>query len=181
MGHSQKLNWLSFLCVSFLVVLPASADWRGVAARSGFFGKYSLSGNYSPSENHEFELGIGSYSIGATYYGQLNAAYRYGYWHVPWQEKRWTPQAGVFTIYSLDQKHFFTESPGKYPSPNYYDQTSYRWGLEFGFTLAFLSTGLDAGYRFRILDTGVIAFYNNGHRDLQYYCSSALELRYNFQ
>lgn len=161
--------------------LHAQALWRAAINRSGFFGKYGAAAIYSSTENHEFELGLGAYPIGSTNYGQLNLAYRYGFWHIPWNERLWTPlQFGAFFIYSLDGYHFFNESPSKYPSPGYYDETRYRYGAEIGSNLAFLYSGIEVGYRLRIIDTGFVAIYNNAHRDLQYYVSSGLELRYRF-
>lgn len=100
---------------------------------------------------------------------------------MPWENRLWTPlQFGVFFIYSLDGYHFFANSPSQYPSSGYYDETRYRYGAELGSTFAFLSSGIELGYRLRILDNGMVAIYNNAHKDLQYYVSSGLELRYRF-
>lgn len=112
---------------------------------------------------------------------QSNLAYRNSLWQVPLEEKTWVPlQLGVFTIYSLDGSHFFLQSPSKYPSAGYYDQTAFRWGIEFGTSLIFRENRYAVSYHFRILDNGFVAVYNNFRRDLQYYVSSGINLQYRF-
>lgn len=83
-------------------------------------------------------------------------------------------------MYAMNDKKYFLRSPGKYPYPEYYDETALRYGLEFGTTLTFMPSRLAIGYRVRIFDNGVIAAFNKNNRDLQYYISSGLSLQYLF-
>lgn len=88
--------------------------------------------------------------------------------------------ARFFTVRSWDRHNYFMTSPDKYPYEQYYDETALRYGLEFGSTMTFKDYNFAVAYRLRILDSGLIAVYNNKNRDLQYYISSGVSLQYVF-
>jgi hypothetical protein len=158
------------------------AQWSLSLEHAGFFGKYALGGIYEFNASHAAELSLGFFTAdGGGWNYQSNLAYRNSLWRVPWKEKIWVPlQVGVFTIYSLDGRRFFLQSPSKYPDAAYYDQTALRWGLEFGTSLIFRENRYALSYHFRILDNGFVAIYNNFRRDLQYYVSSGINFQYQF-
>lgn len=158
----------------------ANAEWRALAERAGFFGKYSLGVSYEWNNTQATDLLIGTYEVADKNYYQANFAYRYSRWEVPFYGHSWRPvQLGGFIVASLDNGRFFVTSPSKYPYPEYYDETAVRWGAELGSTFTFKSR-FAIGYRLRIFDNGLIALYNNTNRDLQYYISSGLSLQYAF-
>lgn len=158
------------------------ADVLVSVATGGYFGMASLGALYQPNSHNELELSAGLYHAGLTDYTQFNFAYRYAHWQLPWEDRLWTPiVAGIFVVYSVDPKNFFSESPDKYPSPGYYDQTQYRWGVEAASKLALSQSRYEIAYWFRIIDIGLVAIYNNAHRDLQYFVSSGFSLRYRFE
>lgn len=147
----------------------------------GFLGEFGVGAIYEWESPHSVELSIGSYRIDSKDQWQSNLAYRYACWKIERHNKQWTPmQIGFFTMRSWDSEHYFLEGPSQYPYSNYYDQTAFRWGIEFGSILKFMNTGIAVAYHLRVLDTGIIAIYNNGQKDLQYYVSSGLALRYYF-
>lgn len=149
--------------------------------RAGFFGRWGLGGIYELNRRHSFELSVGNSVIEHKDHYQANLSYRYSQWEVVIADYRWLPfQVGMFTMYSLDQSRYFLESPGKYPSPGYYDGTALRSGIDFATTLIWMRSSLGVAYHLRVLDSGVVAIYNNKNRDLQYYISSGISLRYLF-
>lgn len=177
MGYAQKLVAVMVLSFSF----PCSAEWLGTASVAGFFGKYSLGVAYV-SSHHETEFSVGAYSNASHTELQSNLAYRYSPWIVAvLDDKIWNPiQIGLFGLFSWDEKTYFTNSPSHYPTPGYYDQTALRLGVEFGTSLLLPNSRWSVAYFIRVLDSGLIAFYNNDRKDLQYYISSSLSLRYHF-
>lgn len=176
MGHTQ----IAFI-IFFLIGLPAQAQWQATINRMGFFGRIGGGAIYTWNDVHSVEGSLGLFAMDDKDYGQINMAYRYSRWQVQHYERLWTPmQVGVFLTRALPTKQYFKASPSKYPSADYYDQTALRGGLEFGTSVMFSKTNLGVAYHMRVLDAGLIAFYNNAHRDLQYYVSSALSLRYQF-
>lgn len=177
MGYAQKL----ILLLGLLGCNPARGYWLATIGTKGFFGDQSVGGIYF-SQHHELELSLGTYSRGGGDSTQANAAYRYSKWVLPFLgDTIWHPiQVGLFSTYSLDRKHYFLESPAKYPYEDYYDQTAFRWGIDLGSNIFWSAVQVSLAYHIRVLDTGVIAIYNNSHKDLQYYISSGLSLRYHF-
>lgn len=177
MGYAQKL----IVMITLLFSWTSSADWLGTVSTAGFFGKYSLGIAYQ-NEHHEGEFSLGSYSNAGRTELQSNLAYRYSPWIEPvLTDKIWRPiRVGVFGLFSWDEKTYFTNSPSYYPTPGYYDQTALRLGLEVGTSMTLPSRNLSVAYFIRVLDSGMIAFYNNTRKDLQYYISSSLSLRYHF-
>lgn len=160
---------------------PASATFLATFDYSGFFGLYALGLIYRINESNEAEVSVGMYRIDHKHYRQTNFSYRYSHWLVSFHEYEWRPlQVGFFGIFAGDGGKYFSESPSKYPSPGYYDQTSTRLGFEAGSTFTFTPNKLEIAYRIRVLDTGLLAVYNNAHRDLQYYMSTGLSLHYIF-
>ena len=124
-------------------------------------------------------MSLGWYSIGEKDFHQLNLAYRRALWLLQWDEKKWVPvQMGGFLVTAIDNDTYFFTSPKKYPDAGYYDQTAYRYGVEFGSSYSYKK--FEFSYLLRIMDTGVIALYNNAHRDLQYYLSSGFSFAYRF-
>lgn len=159
----------------------SAQPWLLSADRAGFFGKYALGLIYQFSIKHEVALSVGVSSTGNTYYGQINTAYRYAPWLFSIEPNTWKPlQIGFFAVYSLNDGDYFFNSPSGYPTPDYYDRTDLRLGLDTGTTFVFEKTGIELSYRLRVLDLGFVALYNNAHRDLQYYISSGLEFHYRF-
>lgn len=149
--------------------------------RAGFFGRWGLGGIYEFNKHHAVELSLGSYTVEHRAHYQTNFSYRYSNWEVAVTEHIWRPlQVGLFGLYSLDNDRYFLESPKKYPSPGYYDGTAMRWGIDFATTFVWVQSSLGFAYHLRILDSGVVAIYNNKNRDLQYYISSGFSLRYLF-
>jgi hypothetical protein len=121
------------------------------------------------------------YSNGGDTDYQSNFAYRYSPWRILWNEIVWKPvQVGIFALYSWDQSNYFLKSPNKYPSGDYYEQTAFRWGIEFGSQIGFWLDRWAIGYSVRITDAGVIALYNNTERDLQYSSSSGVRVECSF-
>ncbi len=150
------------------------------AEYAGFLGTYSLGGGYSFNEKHSLEFLIGTYNNGRAHY-QSNLLYRYSRWSVPFKNRTWIPlQIGVFILQSWDHKNYFNKSPEPYPEENYYESTLIRSGLELGSTILVPEYNLGISYRYRMLDNGLVAIYNNTNRDLQYYTSSGLGLQYYF-
>ena len=146
----------------------------------GFFGKFSLGAAYRFNEYNDVETTLGFYTVDKRYYHQLNLAYRHSPWQITWDDQKWNPVLiGIFGVVSLDNEDFFMSSPSKYPG-GYYDQTAYRYGFEFGSKYGFSGHHIELSYYLRILDSGLVALYNNAHRDLQYYMSSGLSLFYLF-
>jgi hypothetical protein len=179
MGHAQKLGLI------FLMMLTlagrAEAAWQLTLDRTGFFGSVAAGAIYDWYENHSVEVSLGLFSMEENQYGQVNIAYRYSHWHVRREDTVWSPmQVGIFLTRSMDGGHYFRASPAKYPSADYYDQTALRGGLEFSTAILFESTHIGFAYSLRVLDSGLVAIYNNANRDLQYYISSGLALRYQF-
>jgi hypothetical protein len=148
---------------------------------SGFFGKKYVGISYELDSIHQFESVLGHYSKSSNPGFQINLSYRYSIWNIPWKNKIWKPATlGVNAMYALDQKNYFVESPDKYPSDDYYEQTGLRGAVEFGSSMIFLHSNLELIYYLRFLDNGLVAFYNNNRRDLQYYTSSGIGLSYHF-
>lgn len=159
----------------------SSAAWLGSLGANGFFGRYSAGVVYSEGQ-HEAELSLGVYNQEREDYLQANFIYRYAPWEVLTRKKHvFHPlEIGLFVTYSLDTKNYFLVSPSKYPYNSYYDETALRWGFEISNSIYFPQKSLSATYHIRVLDTGLIAFYNNDRKDLQYYISSGFSLRYHF-
>lgn len=177
MAHAQKLMSFVFLFWS----CSSSAAWLGSLGTNGFFGRYSAGVVYSQGQ-HETEFSLGVYNQESKDYPQANLIYRYAPWEVlTFKEQIFHPlEIGFFATYSLDSKKYFLESPSKYPYDSYYDETALRWGLEVSNSIYFPRHSLSATYHIRILDSGLIALYNNVRKDLQYYISSGFSLRYHF-
>lgn len=165
-----------------LVFVPtARADWLLTVNRMGFFGAWGAGAIYEWSERHAGEVSLGGYWNGGTEYIQSNLAYRYTRWRIEDSGRAWNPlELGIFAIRSWDQKSYFLQSPEKYPYENYYDQTRLRFGVEFGSVAAFKEWHLEVAYHVRVLDNGLVATYNNSRKDLQYYVSSGVAIRYRF-
>ena len=150
-----------------------------MATYGGFFGKYSLGAVYRWREKNNFEMSLGLYSIGEKDFHQVNLAYRRSIWLLLWDEHHFSPvQLGFFVVTAIDNDSYFYTSPSKYPDKGYYDQTAYRYGLEYSTSYAYHQ--YEFSYYLRVMDTGIIALYNNAHRDLQYYLSSGLSAAYRF-
>lgn len=162
--------------------MTARAEWRATLQHAGFFGKVSGGAIWASRSGHEVETSIGMYDIANVHYGQLNLAYRYTPFEQPaGPDIVWEPtQVGLFVIHSQESDRFFSESPSKYPTSGYYDQTAFRGGIEIGTRVVSVPWNFAFAYRFRVLDTGLVALYNNAHRDLQYYISSGIQLQYIF-
>lgn len=150
--------------------------------RAGFFGHSSLGGGYEWSRTHSLEFLIGAYPNDGHDNYQLNLAYRYSRWSVPFELIDWKPlQIGFFAMRSWDNDNYFLRSPNEYPQDNYYEQTIVRFGLEVGTTVFLTDTNFALAYRLRFLDNGLVALYNNTNKDLQYYTSSGLALQFYFK
>lgn len=150
------------------------------AEQAGFLGTYAVGGGYLFKDRHAIEFLVGVYPESGESHYQGNLIYRYTRWSVPLKTISWRPlQIGAFIIRSWDQDKYFLRSPSQYPENGYYQPTVLRFGLEFGTTVNF-SSHLGFSYRFRILDNGIVALYNNSNKDLQYYTSSGLALQYFF-
>lgn len=177
MAHTQKLMGLIF----FFWCCSGSAAWLGTLGANGFFGRYSVGVVYSQGQ-HESEFSLGVYSQESGNYPQANLVYRYAPWEVTvFKEHIFHPlEIGIFSTYSLDSKNYFLESPSKYPYDSYYDGTALRWGVEISNSIHFPRNSWSGTYHIRILDSGLIALYNNVRKDLQYYISSGFSLRYHF-
>lgn len=148
---------------------------------AGFFGSAYVGAAYEWNSSHQVEGTLGWYTNSKRSGPQINLAYRYAVWNIPWKNKIWKPASiGFNTIYAVDRDNFFIESPKKFPSDGYYEQTALRAALELGSSMIFLETNLELIYYLRFLDNGLIAFYNNNRRDLQYYTSSGIGLSYHF-
>lgn len=159
----------------------AHAEWQLALNRMGFMGEISLGAIYDWNNPHSIELSFGTYHLGKKDRYQSNFAYRYSLWKVERHEKIWVPiQIGIFTVRTWDLDHYFLTDPDQYPYSNYYDQTAFRWGIEFGSVIIYPQHSMSLAYYLRILDTGLIAIYNNAHKDLQYFSSSGLSIRYHF-
>ncbi|NCN40834.1 hypothetical protein GW916_06235 [bacterium] len=174
MRFNLLLIFLFFPCV----VLAKSSVIFGYA---GFFGSQSVGYVHDVLDSHEAELSVGRYSRGHSLFGyQVNFSYRYHPWLIRFDHFSWSPlEIGAFGIYSLE-KTFFLSSPSKYPTPDYYEQTAFRWGIENGASLLFFNERLSLGVVTRLIDSGMVAIYNNSNRDLQYYLSSGFRLEYRF-
>lgn len=178
MAYAQKLVSISLI---LFWSCTSSAAWLGTLGANGFFGRYSAGVAYSEGQ-HEGELSFGTYNHESITYAQANLVYRYAPWEVvTFKEQIFHPlEVGIFATYSLDSKKYFLESPSKYPYDSYYDETALRWGFEVSNSIYFPRYSLSATYHIRILDTGLIALYNNVRKDLQYYISSGFSIRYHF-
>lgn len=164
-----------------LTAPSALAGWLLSFERTGFFGAYALGGGYQMEHKHSFEFLVGVYSNGGRDDYQGNLVYRYTRWSVPIKNVDWKPiQIGVFLIRSFDQDSYFLKTPDRYPTDNYYEPTLFRFGLELGSSFIFEDYNLGFSYRLRLLDSGIIALYNNSNKDLQYYSSSGFALQYYF-
>jgi hypothetical protein len=158
-----------------------AADGRIVFERAGFLGQYALGGSYEITPEHAVDLMVGVYHVSSNDYYQTSLIYRYSRWNTTFYGNNWRPlQFGIFATYSLDQDRYFMKSPGKYPDPNYYDETALRYGAEISSTFTFMPIGIGIGYHLRIFDSGIIAMFNNSNRDVQYYISSGISLQYLF-
>lgn len=177
MGKSQKL----ILALIFMMSLPVKAEWQATFNRMGFFGDLGFGIIYDWDNPHSAEFSIGAYQINYVNFWQSNLAYRYSRWEEQFQDISWIPiQLGIFTVRTWDQSRYFLSSPPKYPYENYYDQNAFRWGLEFGSVIKWTEKDLSIAYHLRILDSGIVAIYNNAGKDLQYYISSGLAVSYHF-
>ncbi|WP_255490133.1 hypothetical protein [Bdellovibrio sp. KM01] len=167
---------------SFLWNTSAQAsDWRVILERAGFMGTLAAGASYEWLPEHAIDVTLGGYLIEQEIFYQTNIAYRYSRWNSPTNGNIWRPlQFGIFAVYALNSDRYFMRSPDKYPSKGYYDETAFRYGLEFGTTYTFLPSGFGIGYRIRIFDNGLTAMFNNSNRDVQYYISSGVTLQYLF-
>lgn len=145
-------------------------------------GTYALGGGYTfENPKHAVEFLIGVYDGGEEEYFQTNILYRYSRWEIDRVDRKWYPlQMGVFTVRTWDQDNYFLKSPSQYPADNYYESTAFRWGFELGATVLFIPSQISLSYRLRVIDNGIVALYNNGNKDLQYFTSSGLALQYHF-
>lgn len=169
---------LTIFLILFAALPSRAGDWRLMATRAGFYGQYSLGFSYEWAAHHAVDCSIGTYQIDLENYYQSNLGYRYSRWQIPFYGNDWRPlQFGAFLVYAMNQDKYFLRSPGKYPYPEYYDETALRYGLEFSSTITFKPSRIGLGYHFRIFDNGVIASFNNSARNLQYYSSSGISVQ----
>jgi hypothetical protein len=165
------------------LILPAAtarAQWGVELGRSGFWGKVSLGPTYRFSPAHSVGASLGTYNNGPDQYAQFNGIYRYSAWNFETPKLYWQPlTVGAFAICSLDSKRFFVKSPDKYPA-DYYEQTQLRGGIEFGTNVMLKSARVSFAIYLRVLENGMVALFNNAHRDLQYYSASGFALHYQF-
>ncbi len=158
-----------------------ASEWRAILERAGFMGTVAVGGSYEWVPEHALDLTLGGYGVDNEVFYQANLAYRYSRWNTPTNGDMWRPlQFGLFSVYALNTDRYFLKSPSKYPSKGYYDETAFRYGIEFGTTYTFLPSHFGIGYRLRIFDNGLIAMFNNTNRDIQYYISSGVTLQYLF-
>lgn len=171
-----------------LCIHPALANeedsqihYRWILEKAGFFGDYATGVSVDWNDRHATDLSLGRYRIDDSYSKQLNLSYRYSRWQVLFRGDEWRPvQYGAFVIHSIGDDRFFSRSPSKYPYPDYYDPTAFRFGMEFSSTWTFKPENIALALRLRVFDTGLIAGFNNENRNLQYFSSSGLSLQYVF-
>jgi hypothetical protein len=178
LGYFQTF-FLNLLLV-FGAAQARAGDWSAVAGTAGFQGMVSLGAAYNTSERHQWQLMMGEYSIGQGHGMQMNLAYFYSPFKIQRSNLAWFPLSpGLLALYALDQDDYFTESPGDYPTPNYYEQTGLRLGVAMGSTIA-LNDTLHFTYELVFLDMGILAVWNNRLKDASYFWSSGLKIRYLF-
>lgn len=164
----------------FLTPATSLANWGFMTQYAGFLGKYAVGPTYD-NNNHMMSFLLGGYQINQEYFYQSSLIYRYSRWTVDFGELSWRPsQFGIFTTYAMNNDRFFFNSPSVYPEDNYYEQTKFRYGIEFGTDITFNKHPISLGIYMRWLDVGLIALFNNQHRDQQFYFSSAVSLQYHF-
>lgn len=177
----QSFYQTLILCLCLATSTANAGEVRAILERAGFMGTVAAGGSYEWTEQHASDLSLGTFLIGSEQFYQANIGYRYSRWNSPMKGDMWRPlQFGFFGVYALNNKRFFLKSPDKYPYPGYYDETAFRYGLEFGTTYTFMPSRIAIGYRLRIFDNGIIATFNNNNRDIQYYISSGFTVQYLF-
>ncbi|MGE0526417.1 MAG: hypothetical protein AB7G93_05190 [Bdellovibrionales bacterium] len=170
--------------ILIFVIVPSSAlaQWAASFHHAGFLGDWAVGPAYAFHPKHSVELTVGAYELRETHYHQLNLGYSYLPWRVnPNPQVSWAPlRLGVVILGSLDNDRYFLKSPEQYPADNYYEQTAIRWGIQLG-TSAFLARRrLELGLHTMILDSALVALYNNLHEDLSYFFSSGVLIKFHF-
>lgn len=159
------------------VSLPAFGKWGLIFQSGGFLGRLNAGILISWEEKHAAEISLGTYLADNREYHQLNVGYRWSPWIIVLDEKtKWSAiQVGGFLIGSLDRENFFTESPDTFPE-NYYDQNAIRGGLQLASSL-FFSDSVAITAHMMILESGLIAIFNNKWDDLPYVWATGLGLQ----
>lgn len=115
---------------------------------------------------------------------QLNAAIRHGLVKEIGSELRWRPLSiGICFMYALiDLKDntYFSRSPQHYPDNSYYEQTALRGALELSTAIRSSQFSLEIVYYLRLLDKGIIAYFDNTLTDLSLATASGLALVYRY-
>ncbi|WP_413559293.1 hypothetical protein [Bdellovibrio sp. HCB209] len=177
----QSFYQALILAILLLANTAHAGEVRALIERAGFMGTVAAGGSYEWTPEHALDLSLGAFPIDSETFYQANFVYRYSRWNSPVKGDMWRPlQFGFFGVYALNNKRYFLKSPDKYPYPGYYDETSFRYGAEFGTTYTFMPSRIAIGYRLRIFDNGLIATFNNTNRDIQYYISSGFTVQYLF-
>lgn len=179
MGPAQKWILIIFLLWSAVGQAERLSITAGTAA---FMGEQYYGGIYNWNDHHAVFLTFGSYDIHNVDYWQYNLGYRFTSEVIEYEYFNWAPvQMGVSLIRSMGYREFFIKSPDRYPSENYYEGNALRLAFILGSGFNFFDNKLGLNYHFVVLDTGLIAIYNNPKARLPYYFSSGLSLQYNFE
>lgn len=159
----------------------ASAEEWGVALNTGGFqGTYSAAAAYDWSRTHEVELGAGRFLFAGKEETQINFGYRYTPYVLQMQDFGWAPVSlGLTLNYALNQDDYFVRNPGKYPDPDYYEQTGIRAGLELS-TQAMYGKNWRVLYKVVMIDSGLIAVVNNDSGYAKNFLSAGISLQYFF-
>jgi len=168
------------------ICILSSADlyaaWGAQAQFSGFQGQLAIGPSYAFNPSHTAELSIGQYTINDDAYYQVNSGYIYTPWRVHLHRHNfWAPlHPGLTVMYSLDGSRYFYKSPDHYPTDNYYEPSVLRWGIQVGSTLRMNRRRFELTAYTVLLDSGLVALYNNDHEALEFFIASGMGVRFYF-
>ncbi|MGE0526845.1 MAG: hypothetical protein AB7P49_07270 [Bdellovibrionales bacterium] len=157
------------------------AEWGVGLGTGGFQGEKAVAVVKDWSRRHAIEFGIGEFPLAGEQEYQLNLGYRFTPWQVRYYDVAWSPLGvGVVALYALDQDEYFVESPDKYPSPDYYEQTGLRLGVEVSTQMMAWADRVRLLYKVVLLDTGITSYINNDGKYAENFYSSGLFIEFFF-
>ncbi len=172
----------TFIVSALVFIAPfAYAGQWGLALGTGAFqGTYSMAAAYDWSQTHQVELGLGRFPFAGRDEIQINFGYRYVPYAFELGDLSLVPFAlGLTLNYALNQDDYFVRNPGKYPDPDYYEQTGIRAGVELSSQVMYRGDWRLL-YKVVLIDSGAIAIVNNDSSYAENFLSAGLSFQYFF-
>lgn len=172
---------MSLILWILLGATPASAKWNLAVGSGSFQGSISVGGAYRISKRHTWEVTLGQYIQGRANRYQLNGGYHFTPWRLTVGGRVLEPlHLGVMVLYALDRTTYFEVSPPRYPEENYYEETAIRPALVMGTGLTMFEERVHFIYELALVDTGILAGFNNEWTETRYFFASGMKLRMEF-